>query len=53
MMWGTALPAGRSRVLFLMRLLEFFNHCGPEVDTASLTKMSIRGIFWGVKAASA
>jgi len=50
--WGTALPAGRSRVRFPLVSLEFFWH-NPSGRTMALgltqplTEMSTRNISWG------
>ena len=51
--WGTALQAGRSRVRFLMWLLEFsftesfHPHCGPGVDTSSSRNKYQGSSLWG------
>jgi len=47
--WDTALQAGRSRI-------HLYNPSGRAMalgSTPSLTKMSISGSYWGVKAAGA
>jgi hypothetical protein len=46
--WGTMLQAGRSRVRFLMTLLDFSNLPNPGVDSASKQEW-VPGIFFGVK----
>jgi hypothetical protein len=52
--WGTILQAGRSRVQFPMRLLDFSIHLilpaahGPGVDSAS-NRNEYQESFWGVK----
>jgi hypothetical protein len=52
--WGTKLQAGRSRVRFLIRSLDYFQfiwsfqpHCGPGGRTHPLTEMSTRNLPGG------
>jgi hypothetical protein len=52
--WGTMLQAGRSRVRFLMRSLDFFQftssfqpHYGPQVDSAS-NRNEYQESSWGI-----